>query len=265
MKQQEYIINQNKVLEGSGLLQNSNIKKLGREDYMIKYMDHNLAFKHFTKSSNSDGFENDLRLFRDRYKEYRFNWGNQPAEVIKNKYSTNELVNKRITPLCLDIEVASICDLACPFCFREFVATPDKIIDDKLCYNLIDQAADLGIPSIKFNWRGEPLLHPKLPTFIKYAKEKGILETIINTNATQLNAKKSKELIEAGLDLIIYSFDGGSKETYEKNRPGRFKKNTFEEVYKNIKTLKSCKNELKTLFPFTKIQMLLTEETFEER
>ena len=109
------------------------------------------------------------------------------------------------------------------------------------------------------------LYFTKTSNIYKICKRKRNLETIINTNATQLNAKKSKELIEAGLDLIIYSFDGGSKETYEKNRPEGLKKNTFEEVYKNIKTLKSCKNELKTLFPFTKIQMLLTEETFEEK
>ena len=103
----------------------------------------------------------------------------------------------------------------------------------------------MKIPSIKFNWRGEPLLHPKLPEFIKYAKMKGILETIINTNATHLNEKKSEELIEAGLDLIIYSFDGGSKKTYEKNRPGRFKKNNFEDVYKNIKNFHKVKKIIK--------------------
>ena len=64
---------------------------------------------------------------------------------------------------------------------------------------------------------------------IKYAKSKGILETIINTNATMLDDNKSKELISAGLDFIIYSFDGGDKKTYEKMRIGRFKKNSFKE------------------------------------
>ena len=54
-------------------------------------------------------------------------------------------------------------------------------------------------------------------------QKKGILEVIINTNATSLT-KKSEELIDSGLDYIIYSFDGGSKATYEKMRPGRFKK-----------------------------------------
>ena len=46
-------------------------------------------------------------------------------------------------------EVASVCDLACSFCYRQYVATPDKITE--LAFKLIDQASKLGIPSMKFN------------------------------------------------------------------------------------------------------------------
>ena len=98
---------------------------------------------------------------------------------------------KGIPPLCLDIETAAICDLACPFCFREYMATPDKIIDEKLCFDLIDQAADLKVPSMKFNWRGEPLLNPKLPEFIKYAKKRGINPKFdLPKNTKQLSGKQ---------------------------------------------------------------------------
>ena len=107
-------------------------------------------------------------------------------------------------------------------------------------------------------------MHPKLSNFIKYAKEKGILETIINTNATNLTIENSNKLIESGLDLIIYSFDGGTKETYEKMRPGRFQKNSFSKVYENIRNFHKVRNEKKAKLPFTKIQMILTEETFQE-
>jgi MoaA/NifB/PqqE/SkfB family radical SAM enzyme len=266
MKTQEYVINKNKNLKGSGVLSNTREAKLDRESFMVEFMDRNLAFTNNIKSSKDIlDYDNQLKLFKKKYLDYRSQWKNQPKEIIEKKITSIELKKHKVPPLCLDIEVASICDLACPFCFREFVATPDKIINEKLCLDLIDQAAEMGVPSIKFNWRGEPLLHPKLPFFIKYAKQKGILETIINTNATQLNEKKSKELIESGLDLIIYSFDGGSKETYEKNRPGRFKENKFEDVYQNIKTLKKMKDQLGSPFPFSKIQMILTEETFNEQ
>ena len=53
-------------------------------------------------------------------------------------------------------------------------------------------------------------LHSSLGKLIKFAKDKGILETIINTNATNLT-EKGTELINSGLDYMIYSFDGGTK------------------------------------------------------
>ena len=209
----KFVVKPGEVLKGSTLLK-KNEKSLTRAEFIATFMNENKVFI-FNKDKHNDQnvFLNNLKK---EYLNYRKNWDNQPAQAIKNKYLSNDLQKKSIGPLCLDIEVASICDLACPFCFREFEVTPDKIIDEQLCYKLIDQAAEMKIPSIKFNWRGEPLLHPKLPEFIKYAKMKGILETIINTNATHLNEKKSEELIEAGLDLIIYSFDGGSKKLMKK-------------------------------------------------
>lgn len=256
------ISKENKVLKGSAFLTDNLNKKKDRESYMYEHMNKNLAFIEAQKiNSNS---KNLLEEFRKKYMSYRAQWNEQPSKCIKNKFLGEELKNKKIYPLCVDIEIASICDLACPFCYREFIVTPDKIIDDKLCYNLIDQAAELGVPSMKFNWRGEPLLNPKIYDYIKYAKQKGILETIINTNATNLTEENSKKLIKSGLDLIIYSFDGGSKTTYEKMRPGRFKHNSFDKVYGNIKNFKFIRDKFKAKLPFTKIQMILTKDTFEE-
>ena len=56
----------------------------------------------------------------------------QLENLIKYNKLGPEMRREKLPPLCLDIEVASICDLACPFCFREFVATPDKIINEEL-------------------------------------------------------------------------------------------------------------------------------------
>ena len=129
---------------------------------------------------------------------------------------------------------------------------------------LIKEISDLEIPSIKLNWRGEPLLNSKIHEFVDYAKQEGILEVSINTNAVTLNKKKSKQLIESGLDSIIFSFDGGTAKTYETMRPGRFKENKFDNVYQNIKNFSKIKKEMKSQFPISKIQMILTKESREE-
>jgi len=264
MKRQNYVIKKSDVLCGSSSLKRKDDNS-DRVSYMVSNIKDNKALHFYIKKYPKKHKSLLIKKIAKEYIKYRENWNDQPSKIISKRIPTKKYKEKKISPLCLDIETAAICDLACPFCYREFTATPDKIIDEKICYELIDQAASLNIPSIKFNWRGEPLLHPKLPEFISYAKSKGILETIINTNATNLKGKLAKKLIESGLDFIIYSFDGGTKKTYEKMRPGRFKKNLYEETYSNIKNFKILKDKMNSKFPYTKIQMILMKETFNEK
>ena len=108
-------------------------------------------------------------------------------------------------------------------------------------------------------------MNRNLPKIIDYAKQNGVLETIINTNATLLEGKYAEELMSSGLDLLIYSFDGGSKKTYDKLRVGRFKENKFENIIKNIENFHKLKKKNGSVFPRTKIQMVLTKETYEEQ
>ena len=237
-----------------------------RVKFMLENMHKNKTY--ITKSKkiyNSLEKKKFLEKLKKKYENYRKNWRENPKKAIKKKITYKKLEINEIKPLCIDIEVASVCDLACPHCYRQFIATPDKLMDKRLAFSIIDQAIELNVPSMKFNWRGEPLLNPNLPEIISYAKERGILETIINTNATKLDYKMSKKIIESGLDMLIFSFDGGSKKSYEKMRPGRFKFNKFEEVYSNIKNFHKLKVKKKSPFPRTKIQMVLTEETFKEQ
>ena len=253
------------VLIGSSLLIGAKEKIFDRNAYMVEHMSENLAFLSKIKSNNKISHDELLTLFQNNYKSYRKSWHSQSKQCFEKASYGPDLLNQGYVPLCIDIETAAICDLACPFCYRESLATPDKIINEKLFKSIVDQAADMGVPSMKFNYRGEPLMHPKLPKMINYAKQKGILETIINTNATHLTEETSKSLIDAGLDFMIYSFDGGTKETYEKMRPGRFKKNNFEDVYENIVGFSNVREKMNAKFPRTKIQMILTKEAYSEQ
>lgn len=231
-----------------------------RVAYVLEHMAENKAYLHARDEAAGDADGSLLEQFRQRFRWYRDGWRALPRQAMQN--GTAAPVHP---PLCIDIETAAVCDLACPFCFRQLVATPDKIIDPDLCFAVIDQAAALGVPSIKFNWRGEPLLHPRLPDFVAHAKKRGILECIVNTNATKLDEAMARRLIESGIDLMIYSFDGGSKESYERMRPGRFQANSFDDVYANIRRFAAIRAEMGAAFPVTRIQMILTEETFGER
>jgi len=242
------------ILVGSSKLNYENRSVFDKKKFMIENMSSNKAFLNIVEKKKLNENEKNelLKNFKDKYEEYRNNWVN--SLKVKNKTK----------PLSVDIEIAAICDLACPHCSREFLVTPDKVINFKLYKSIIDQAVKLDVPSVKLIWRGEPLLHPKVKELIQYAKESGIIEVIINTNGTNLDEKKANELIDSGLDQLIYSFDGGTKKTYEKMRPGRFKKNNFEDVYNNIKNFHEIRKSKKSKFPITKIQMIMTKDTRNE-
>ena len=231
----------------------------------IDNMAGNKAYQHAAEQAGGDLDGALLEQFQKRFQWYRQSWRELPARAVAERSYGEQFAAMNYPPLCIDIESAAICDLACPFCFRQFIATPDKVIDFDLYTNLIEQCKELGVPSLKLNWRGEPLLHPKLPKMVELAKQAGILEVLINTNATMLTEKMANQLIDAGLDVMIYSFDGASKHTYEAMRPGRFRENTFEHVYDNIQRFSEIRSQRGALFPRTKIQMVLTEETYPER
>lgn len=235
-----------------------------KDQYMLDNMSSNKAYIH-RKALQDGGAETLLEEMRLRYKWYRTGWRSFPKQAVEQKLGRDYYQKLHVPPLSLDIELAAVCNLACPHCFRQWIATPDKMMKKELALSLIDQAAEMGVPSIKLNWRGEPMMHPNLIEIIRYAKEKGIIEVMMNSNACYLDERACHGLIDAGLDVFIYSFDGGSKQTYEKNRPGRFEENTFDLVYNNIKRFKKIKDETGSAFPFTRIQMVLTKDCYEEQ
>jgi len=107
-------------------------------------------------------------------------------------------------------------------------------MDWDLYTKLVDEGAKEGLQSIKLQWRGEPMLDKLLAQRIKYAKDKGILEVMFNSNGSLLAADRIADYIAAGLDKIIISVDGVSKEVYEKIRIN----GSYDKLVKNLTLLK---------------------------
>jgi MoaA/NifB/PqqE/SkfB family radical SAM enzyme len=119
---------------------------------------------------------------------------------------------------------------------------------------VIDECAKHKTPIRLIRW-GEPFLHPEITSFIRYAKKKG-LPVHITTNGS-LTKDKNQELINSGLDSIIFSFQGTSKGGYEKMR-GKH----YDLVVSNILDLVKRRGNKEK--PFIKITSTMTNETPEE-
>lgn len=167
------------------------------------------------------------------YWEYRKKWIEYPKKMYAGDF-----------PLCLDIETTNICNLACPMCPRTIQIDNGTYVDigtmDMDVYKkIIDEGAENGLYSIKLNFLGEPLLDKHIVERVKYAKSKGILEVMFNSNASFLTEEMSHKLLEAGIDSIFFSVDSIDPEKFAKIRVGT----DFNTVSNNIKNFVKIKNE----------------------
>lgn len=122
-------------------------------------------------------------------------------------------------PLNLDIELASLCNLKCPFCFisdTAFKKMERGIMPYELATQIIDEAEQIGIPALKFNWRGEPTVHPFFSVIIRYAQSKECFhELIVNTNGNCSDISIDGLL---SCTKVIVSIDSLNPYTYKKSR-----------------------------------------------
>lgn len=89
-------------------------------------------------------------------------------------------------------------------------------MDLNLFRQIVDEAGEY-VFDLNLFLGGESLFHKELPEMIRYARSRGIA-TRLSTNATVLTKEKTDALLDAGLDFIIFSFDGYEKDVYEKIR-----------------------------------------------
>lgn len=159
-------------------------------------------------------------------------------------------------PIHLGIEPTNACNLNCVFCARRLIDYKFGYMDFSLYKKIIDEGTKNKLRSVKLVRGGESLLHPQFTEMIKYAREKGIVDIMFNTNCTLLSPEKSLEIIKAGPDLVIFSVDAPDKEIYEKQRVG----SNYEKVEKNIKAFIELKNKLNSHIT-TRAYMVYTDET----
>jgi MoaA/NifB/PqqE/SkfB family radical SAM enzyme len=124
-------------------------------------------------------------------------------------------------------------------------------MDPDLYRRIVDDAASTGVTQARLFLAGEPLLHPDIAEFVRYAGEKGLL-TNIHTNASLLDREMSRSLLDAGLRMITFSFDGETREEYGAIRRG----GDFDSVLGNILSFLEMKLEMGSSFPETTMQVI---------
>ena len=127
------------------------------------------------------------------------------------------------TPISCHIDVSSLCNYRCSFCFQadvmgmKAVGLKRGFMELDLFKQIVDQLAEFPdkIKKIKIGNHGEPTMHPNLPEMIKYARSSDKAEVIeMFTNGSKLEPELNKKLVESGLQRVNVSLEGLSDERY---------------------------------------------------
>lgn len=162
-------------------------------------------------------------------------------------------------PRVLRIEITNHCNLQCIICDRSAMSRCKKQMDWPLFERVCRDAIEFGIPQIGLNRFGEPMLHPRLPEMIAFAKINGAHCVDFTTNGTLLDEDNIHRILEAGLDQIAVSIDGFDQSTYERIRRGA----SYAQVVAGVHSLLEIREKLKAA---TKVQLnfVCTKETIKE-
>lgn len=187
--------------------------------------------------------------------------------AIKQKISQSKIANKIMRNLPgrillmnpikhLMIEPTNICNLKCLFCTQS-ISKRQKGMMSLDNFRKIAELLPRSIREVQLHFAGESVLNKDLPEMIKILRDKDI-KTILSSNGT-LPFENYENIINAGLDQLIISFDGATKEVYEQYRKG----GNFEIVLDNLNKMAKLP-ERKTELIIQFIVMKNNEKQIEE-
>jgi MoaA/NifB/PqqE/SkfB family radical SAM enzyme len=118
------------------------------------------------------------------------------------------------------IEPTNRCNLECRTCMRNVWEESLGEMSSATFARIIEGMRSFSSPpTVFFGGLGEPLAHPDIVEMVSQVKALGSFVELI-TNGTLLTKPLSKQLIDAGLDVIWVSLDGATPESYADVRLG---------------------------------------------
>ena len=139
------------------------------------------------------------------------------VEVEENNFR----LHRPVTQLAkLYIETTNHCNIDCVTCMRGSWDVPMGIMSEETFERILAGIEAVGRPlAVTIMGIGEPLANPRTPQMIGQLKALGCTVEMV-TNGTLLTEKRSRQLIEAGLDVLWVSMDGATPESYADVRLG---------------------------------------------
>jgi MoaA/NifB/PqqE/SkfB family radical SAM enzyme len=163
-------------------------------------------------------------------------------------------------PTILQIEATSHCNLRCRVC--PVTTGMDRLSGDMdwgLFKKTIDELGDYLLLILFWDW-GEPFLNPNAYEMIRYARSRGIKVMTTTNGHVFASGDHAQNVVKSGLDVLVFSVDGITQETYQRYRAaGR-----LETVLEGIKKVIAEKKSLKSKTPLVNFRFIVMKHGEQE-
>jgi len=176
---------------------------------------------------------------------------------LTERFIENFLLTDRLPyPKAVSMEpVGNMCQLKCPLCPVGARSLPQagrlmsletfKAVLDKLPF----------VRTIDLYKSGEPFLNPKLTAMIGYASARGIRVVVSTHFSFDRPAEFFEDIATSGLERLVISLDGASRESYSRYRVG----GDYDLVMSNMQRLTATKTRLRSRKPEIVWQFLVNK------
>lgn len=160
-------------------------------------------------------------------------------------------------PTILQVEPTSRCNLRCKLCpVGTGLGRPVGDMDLPMFRRIIDELGEYLLLIMFWDW-GEPFLNPDAYEMIRIARRAGI-KVVCSTNGHVFaSGDHARRVVDCGLDVLVFSVDGITQETYERYR----RRGSLEKVLKGITEVVAEKHRLHSDTPLVNFRFIVMKHS----
>jgi radical SAM protein with 4Fe4S-binding SPASM domain len=187
-------------------------------------------------------------------------------EILESQIKAGRLEESGEFPKVVLIDTVSYCNLRCSMCVHKHMSRKKGRMKWELFIKIIDEIAENNKNTrVWMVFFGDPFVikntKPSIFDMIKYAKDKGLTDVVLNSNGCLMDEDAARKVIESGLNSIYFGVDAATPETYAKLRVG----GDYHKTVNNILTLLKLKKELASDHPKVFVQYVEMDENAAEK
>ena len=173
-----------------------------------------------------------------RMRSLKFEKQRQVNEILKELDLTYLSPRMLAKPLQGWIRISTACDLACPFCERQYIHPVDSGFMDFDEFRRLAETLE-GVQKVHLFGLGDPFLSKRFFEYVALCHARGA-EVSTTTHGMHVNESLARRIIESGMEEISFSIDAATPELFNRLRKGA----DFDLVCNHLRQLNDLKRAL---------------------